>query len=78
MLLFLRSVSSIDKREVSVARLLSEASLVTVAEARAYSWRKVTTESFSSSLKVLRCRDGGTGRTGKVADCFFFDSVERM
>jgi hypothetical protein len=37
MLLFLRSVSSIDKREVSVARVLSEASLVTVAEARACS-----------------------------------------
>jgi hypothetical protein len=80
MLLVLRSVSSMDKREVSVARVLSEASLVTVAEARAWrcSWRKVPTESLSSSPKVFRCRDGGTGRAGTVVDYFFFVNVGRM
>ena len=80
MLLVLRSVSSMDKWEVSVARVLSEASLVTVAEARACCWRKVPMELWSSSSppKVLRCNDGGTGRAGTVVDCFFFDNVRRI
>ena len=81
MLLVLRCVSSKDKREVSFARVLLEASLVrTVVDARAWrcSWQKIPTESLSSSPKVLRCKDGGTGRAGTVVDCFFFDNVGRI